>query len=215
MLADLVEAHTSDGIALGGAYFAPTDTARASSIDALCFFHGDGGHFYDRLYLEMGRRLAEAGIAFLAGNRRGHDIVSNGARGGPLRGYAYESVDEARLDYTAWLDLLRGLGHRRLAVGGHSGGAVRGVYSQAMERFEGVTAVVAVSPGEYEHAGLIGLHADEFTDAFAYAEQEMAAGRPDTLLRPGMPWGSTWTARAFVDCFNRDDRWSISLGPRR
>ena len=71
--------------------------------------------------------------------------------------------------------------------------------------------MVAVSPGEYDHAGLIRLHGDEFTDGFAHADREMAEGRPDTLLRPGMPWGSTWTARAFVDCFNPDDRYSVSV----
>lgn len=143
MLVDLVEAQTADGITLGGAYFAPADVARASSIDALCFFHGDGGHFYSQLYLELGKWLAEVGIALLVGNRRGHDIVSNGVPGGSPRGYAYESVDEARLDYAAWLELLRGLGHRRLAIGGHSGGAVRAVYSQSREHFDGVAAVVA------------------------------------------------------------------------
>ena len=38
----------------------------------------------------------------------------------------------------------------------------------------------------------------------------MAEGRPDTLLRPGVPWGSTWSARAYVDCFNPDNRYSVT-----
>ncbi|HBJ30866.1 MAG TPA: hypothetical protein DDY93_05820, partial [Dehalococcoidia bacterium] len=88
MLADFVEVQTSDGMTLGGAYFAPADVDRGSSVEAVCFFHGDGGHFYRPLYLELGQRLAERGIAFLAANRRGHDIVSAGARGGPPKGYA-------------------------------------------------------------------------------------------------------------------------------
>lgn len=162
MLADLVETRTTDGITLGGAYFAPLDVDRGSSVEAMCFFHGDGGHFYRPLYLKLGQRLAEQGIAFLAANRRGHDIVSHGASGGPLKGYAFESVDESRLDYAVWLEFLRDRGHQRIAIGGHSGGAVRSVYTQAKEQFEDVVAVLPVSPGEYDHEGLIELHPDDF-----------------------------------------------------
>jgi pimeloyl-ACP methyl ester carboxylesterase len=210
MLADLVEVKTVDGMTLGGAYFAPSDVERSSSVDAVCFFHGDGGHFYRPLSLELGQRLAEQGIAFLAANRRGHDIVAAGARGGPPKGYAFESVDESRLDYAAWLELLRDRGHGRIVIGGHSGGAVRSVYAQAKEQFEDVVAVIPVSPGEYDHKGLIELHPQEFLKVYNDASHEVAEGRPDTFFTPGMPWGSTWSAGAFVDCFNTDNRYSVT-----
>ena len=145
MLADFVEVTTSDSVLLGGAYFAPTVQQRSSSVEAICFFHGDGGHFYRTLYLELGARLAAEGIAFLAANRRGHDIVSNGAPGGPLAGYAHESVEDSRLDYAAWLDLLRERGHSSLVIGGHSGGAVRATYAQSKERYDGVVGIIPVS----------------------------------------------------------------------
>ena len=29
-------------------------------------------------------------------------------------------------------------------------------------------------------------------------------------MQPGIPWGSTWTATSFTDCFNRDDRYKVS-----
>ena len=210
MLTDLVEVTTADGITLGGAYFEPREVANDSSIDALCFFHGDGGHFYRTLYLELGQRLAERGIAFIAANRRGHDIVAGGAPGGPPKGYAYESVDESRLDYAAWLGLLEERGHRSVAIGGHSGGAVRAVYAQSKEHYAIVRGVIAVSPGEYEHDGVVALHGDLFAETFARAEQEIADGRAGTLFTPGMPWGSTWTAQSFVDCFNPDCRYSVN-----
>ena len=57
MLVDLVEVTTSDGLSLSGAYLAATVAERASPIDCLCFLHGDGGHFYRPLYLELGARL--------------------------------------------------------------------------------------------------------------------------------------------------------------
>jgi len=40
---------------------------------------------------------------------------------------------------------------------------------------------------------------------------EESSGRPDTLLTPGIPWSSTWTAKAFIDCFNPDNRYQISV----
>ena len=40
---------------------------------------------------------------------------------------------------------------------------------------------------------------------------EVSSARPDTLLTPGIPWSSTWTAKAFIDCFNPDNRYQISV----
>ena len=210
MLADLVEVTTLDGIALTGAYFAPASVSNSYSVDAVLFFHGDSGNFYGSLYLELGKRMAERGIAFLTANRRGHDHIANGTRGGPLAGYAFESVDDSRADFGAWLEFLRERGHRRIAIGGHSGGAVRAAYAQASEGFADVVAVIPVSPGEYDHDGIIALHGADFSEPFRESERNVAEGRPDTLLRPGVPWGSTWSARAFVDCFNRDNRYSVT-----
>ena len=210
MLADLVEVTTTEGIPLSGAYFAPADVSTSCSVDAILFFHGDGGNFYGSLYLELGQRMAERGIAFLTANRRGHDHLANGARGGPLAGYAFESVDDSRADFGAWLELLRAQGHRRIAIGGHSGGAVRAAYAQAKERFADVAAVIPVSPGEYDHQGIIALHGEDFSGPFRESERNVAEGRSDTLLRPGVPWGSIWSARAFIDCFNRDNRYSVT-----
>ena len=210
MLADLVNVTTPEGIALSGAYFAPANEGRSHSVDAILFFHGDGGHFYSNLYLGLGQRMAEKGIAFLTANRRGHDHVASGVRGGPLAGYAFESVGDSRADFGAWLELLRKRGHRRIAIGGHSGGAVRASYAQATERFDNVVAVIAVSPGEYDYEGVIALHGETFLEPFRQSEQNVAEGRPDVLLRPGVPWGSTWSARAYVDCFNQDNRYSVT-----
>ena len=210
MLADLVEVTTPEGIPLSGAYFAPSNVGRTYSVDAILFFHGDGGNFYGSLYLGLGQRMAEQGIAFLTANRRGHDHLANGVRGGALAGYAFESVDDSRADFGAWLELLRARGHRRIAIGGHSGGAVRAAYAQAKERFADVAAVIPVSPGEYNHEGIIALHGDDFSAPFRESERNVAEGHPGTLLRPGVPWGSIWSARAYVDCFNQDNRYSVT-----
>ncbi len=210
MLADLVDVTTPDGISLSGAYFAPANQGAPASVDAVLFFHGDCGNFYGRLYLGLGQRMAEKGIFFLSANRRGHDHVAGGARGGPLAGYAFESVHDSRVDFGTWLELLRQRGHRRIAIGGHSGGAVRAIYAEATEKFENVEAVIAVSPGEYDHKGIVGLHGEDFSSPFRESVRNVAEGNPDVLLRPRVPWGSTWSAGAYVDCFNPDNRYSVT-----
>lgn len=210
MLVDLVEVATTDGLTLGGAYMAATVADRASPIDCLCFLHGDGGHFYRRLYLELGARLAASGIAFLAANRRGHDFVSRGARGGALQGYAHESVDAARLDYTAWLAFLGERGHNAVAMSGHSGGAVRAVYAQAKEHFAGVNAVVSVSPGEYHHQGLVETFGEAFETLYRQAQTLVTEGQPEAYLRTDIPFRAMWTAQAFVDSFHPDNRYSVT-----
>ncbi len=210
MLADLVEVTTQDGVPLGGAYFAPSVDKRPSPVEAVCFFHGDGGHFYRKLYLELGARLAANGIAFLAANRRGHDIVANGAPDGPLAGYAHESVENSRLDYAAWLEFLQKRGYANVAIGGHSGGAVRAVYAQSQERYQSVAGVIAVSPGEYNHDGIHALHPGAFSEAYSWCVERVEADDPNAYIKPGIPWGSTWTASAFIDCFNPDNRYSVT-----
>ena len=210
MLVDLVEVTTSDGIPLSGAYFEAKGDSGGLGADVLMYFHGDGGHFYSSLLMQLGQLFSERGLSFLAANRRGHDMVSTGVGGGPLRGYAFESVIESRLDYAAWLDFLRGHGQKRIAVGGHSGGAVRATYAQANEHYPNVVAVVSVSPGEYNHDKVVGLHGDDFSGPYLQAEKSIGEGRPDTFLSPGVPWGSMWTAESFVDSFNKDNRYSVS-----
>ena len=78
--------------------------------------------------------------------------------------------------------MLRKRGHRRIALGGHSGGAVRAAYAKATERFESVVAVMAVSPGEYDHEGVIALHGEDFSGPYRESERNVAEGRPDVLL---------------------------------
>ena len=107
------------------------------------YFHGDSGNFYGGLLRQLGTMFSEAGLSFLAANRRGHDMISTGVRGGALKGYAFESVEESRLDAAAWLDFLKSRGHEKVAIGGHSGGAVRATYVQAIEHFGNVAAVVS------------------------------------------------------------------------
>ena len=136
----------------------PIKKLSKEAISAVIFLHGDGGNFYSPLYLYLGETLAKNGITFLSANRKGHDIISHGVPGGLPKGYTFESVSEAPIDYEAWISLLKDRGHHSVAIGGHSGGAVRAIYSQAVGDFPEAKAVVAVSPGKFNHNLLRELH---------------------------------------------------------
>lgn len=110
--------------------------------------------------------------------------------------------------------MLRARGHTSIALAGHSGGAVRAVYAQSKRHFEDIEAVIAISPGEYNHQGLIDLHGEVFVDTYQQAQSLLDQGQPDVYLRPGMPFGATWSAQAFVDCFHPDGRYSVTAHAR-
>ena len=107
MKVEIVHKVTSDGIPLAGAYIKSSKGLPTEAVSAVIFLHGDGGNFYSPLYLSLGEALAKNGITFLSANRRGHDIISHGARGGLPRGYAFESVSEPRIDYDATISELK------------------------------------------------------------------------------------------------------------
>ena len=71
-------------------------------------------------------------------------------------------------------------------------------------------ATVSVSPGKYRHQGVIDVYGTDFVTAFERAERGVREGRSDSLSVPGLPWGSMWSAGAFVDCFNPDNRYSVT-----
>ena len=85
---------TEDDVILAGALFS-TIADTPSNISALLFFHGDGGNFYNPLYLKMGEMLSREGITFLSANRRGHDTISSTGNPDVKGGYAFESVSQS------------------------------------------------------------------------------------------------------------------------
>lgn len=202
---DIVHIQTSDEVNLAGAMF-----SASKNNSAFLFFHGDGGNFYSPLYLNMGKFFSSHGITFLSANRRGHDIMSNTGNTNISGGYAFESINDFPLDFDAWINYLLKNGYESIVLGGHSGGAVRVTYAQSKVAHPNVKALIPISPGEYNHNELCRLHGDLFHEAFTFAEQAILDGNPHELLSPGIPWGSTWTAQAFVDCFNQDDRYRVS-----
>ena len=218
MWAELVKATTSDGVRLDGALHVPSNE-RASQVEtrglpeAVVCLHGVGSNFYGgTMFEELAPRFLEAGVAVLRVNTRGHDgFYIAHTTGGPIRqGAAYEKVDQCRYDINAWLTFLTERGYRRIGLLGHSLGAVKSVYSQAIEPHPAVSHIVAMSPPRlsyrcFQHD----LNSARFFEAVKTAEQHVQAGQPGALIQVRFPFPLLITAAGYLDKYGPDERYNI------
>lgn len=218
MQAELVSTTTADGIRLHGMLQLAAAGAREKSadslgIDAALCIHGTGSNFYSStLFDVLGQRFLEAGVAVLRINTRGHDAVSTAhtESGGVRQGAAFEIMDDCRHDLTAWTGLLvdRGLG--RIAVVGHSSGAVKGVYWLADSPPAAVKRLVAISPPLLSHERFLASQKrDEFARDLGAAEAAIAAGEEDKLLDVRFPLPHLISARGYLDKYGPAERYNL------
>jgi pimeloyl-ACP methyl ester carboxylesterase len=214
MLVDLVQTTTRDGVRLDGMYQAPSiSPAPALGIDACGFLHGTGGNFYSStLFDRFAERFLELGCGVLRVNTRGHDLVSTAstARGGRRQGAAYEVMDECQHDIAAWLDWLRQRAGPRVALLGHSAGAVKALYALAQEPQAGATCLIALSPPRLSYSWFCSSpQGPEFLKTFTLAEHHVQAGQPATLLDVKLPLPYVITAAGYVEKYGPDERYNL------
>lgn len=238
MLVDLVEVTAADGLRLDGALYPPqaansADAAPTSlaGFDAALIVHGTGSNFYASRFLGfLADRFTKAGLAALVVNTRGHDQICSalvrhpdGSTGSRTIGSAYETVDDCRLDLAAWLKLLAERGYRRIALVGHSLGAVKCVYASVQSATDdalraafandgspGVGAVVAISPPRlsYEHFSQ-SVRGPGFLEEHAAAERLVADGKPEALMEIRFPLPYVITAAGYLEKYGRDERYNL------
>lgn len=215
MLVDLIRVTTADGVRLDGALQTPAAGAAASQlpVDAAVLVHGTGGSFYSSTMFEaIAERLLQLGLAVLTVNTRGHDLVHTaGTVAGPQRqGAAYEQVSHCREDMAAWVDDLVRRGFGRVALIGHSLGALKGVYSQAHAPNAAIQRFVAISPPRLTYSDfLAGPKAAEFTAIYAQAQAMIADGRGEELMDVRFPLPYLITAAGYIDKYGPDERYSL------
>lgn len=100
----------------------------------------------------MAEELRKIGYACLALNTTAHDTVWINAATLVNYGNAYEILDETNQDIKAGIDYLWDAGYRRIAILGHSVGAVRVAYDAATQGDQRVAAVIPVSPVRLSYA---------------------------------------------------------------
>ena len=178
---ELVYIESEDGYTLEGVVIRPASGTRPRPIP-LIWVHGLTGKFYGSSAIRVGRALAGHGYTTISGNNRGHDFGTMLRRAdgtAVLGGGGWELFDESPYDVGAWIGFAESLGFARVALFGHSLGALKVVYYQAGRQDPRVAGLVAGSPPV--RAG----RSDP--SLLAQAERMVADGRGQDLL----PWGSS------------------------
>lgn len=213
-LIELVRTHTRDGLRLDGALQMPASEAGSRhGFDAAILLSGVGSNFYGSSLMEfLAGRLAESGVAALRVNTRGHDGVSTASTpsGGKLQGAAYEIVDECRFDIAAWTDFLVDRGIPRVALIGHSLGAIKALYAQAHAPHAAVCYVAAISPPRLSNKDFrAGPQSAAFFESMATAEQLIGDNKPQMLFQASFPFPLVISAATYVDKYGPPSRYNI------
>ena len=206
MEVELVSVETSDGVRLDGYLRSRRASTALLGVDLVICHHGVGGNFYGASFFDrMGDALLDHGSAILRVNNRGHDQAFQVSE--RRLGAAYELIDHCRRDITAWLDFGQRRGFRRMALWGHSLGAVKTVYFLGTENESRVVCAVASSPPRFSHqAYLSGPNAARFAADIERAHQLVGAGKPDDLLEALVPVARPFSARTYLDKYGPQAR---------
>jgi pimeloyl-ACP methyl ester carboxylesterase len=217
MHVELVRTITRDGLRLDGALAAPSDlrVPIPGSLlpSAAILLHGVAGNFYTSSTFEpLVVKLQELGLAALSVNTRGHDSVFGASMGNIRRrlGAAYETVDDCRQDIAAWIELLKSRGHERIALIGHSLGAIKAVYAEAHEKHPEIAAVIAVSGPRLSYSAFMNASESSlFWESMHTAQEMVKAGQGDDLFTSKFPFPLLITANGYIDKYGPAERYNL------
>jgi pimeloyl-ACP methyl ester carboxylesterase len=210
MRAELVSIPT-DTIPLDGLYYEP----EVRATGAVLLFHGNTMNFYTGPMRFLPPALVKLGLACLAFNRRGHDILSTRssriAEGGAYQ-LAREGIEDNRVA-AGWL-AARGFAHP--VVIGHSNGGMLAVrYVADHPQTPALVLLSAHGGGRdiIQRGGRSGLMVGGRVEEFAARAREMVqAGRGrELMLMPG--WWYAISAESFVDRLTETPD-TLALAPR-
>jgi pimeloyl-ACP methyl ester carboxylesterase len=190
----------TDTVALDGAWHEPEGAAAR----AVLLFHGNTMNFYQGAPRFLPPALTRMGLACLAFNRRGHDILgirdSRAAEGAAFQTYA-EAIDDNRIA-AQWL---AARGFVEPVVIGHSNGGTLAVRHVAEHPRTRALVLLSAHCGGKEmvpRASGAGLLAqDRLAEITAKARQLVDEGKgKELILLPG--WWYVSSAASFVDALD-------------
>jgi pimeloyl-ACP methyl ester carboxylesterase len=201
----------TDTLSLEGAWYEP---AGESARGAALLFHGNTMNFYSGAPRFLPPRLAELGLASLAFNRRGHDILAiRDSRA--AEGAAFQTIAEAIADNRYAAEWLAARGYPAPLVIGHSNGGMLAVRHVAAHPETPALVLLSAHCGGNNmvplasRAGL--LAGDRLEEITAQARAMVATGRGgELMLLPG--WWYVTSAASFLDLANCPD--ILELAPR-
>jgi pimeloyl-ACP methyl ester carboxylesterase len=196
MFAELVSIPT-DTIPLDGLYY----EAEGKAAGAALLFHGNTMNFYVGAMRFLPPALVKLGLACLAFNRRGHDILSTRASR-IAEGGAYQLAREGLEDNRVAARWLAARGHPAPVVIGHSNGGMLAVCHVVDHPQTPAMVLLSAHGGGkdiVQRGGKSGLMVGERVEEFAARAREMVkAGRGrELMLMPG--WWYAISAESFLD----------------
>jgi len=115
-------------------------------------------------------------------------------------------VDDCRPDLAAWISWLKEHVGARVALLGHSLGAVKCLYALSQQSNMGVEAVIAISPPRLSYSWFCQSDkAADFLETYRRAEELMQAGQPGALLEVRLPLPFVITAAGYVEKYGPDE----------
>ena len=201
----------TDTLSLEGAWYEP---AAAKARGAALLFHGNTMNFYSGAPRFLPPRLAELGLASLAFNRRGHDILAiRDSRA--AEGAAFQTIAEALADNRYAARWAADRGFAAPVIIGHSNGGMLAVRHVADHPHTPALVLLSAHCGGARmlplasEAGL--LAGDQLPQLTALAKERMKAGKGrELMLLPG--WWYVTSAESFLDLANCPD--ILELAPR-
>jgi pimeloyl-ACP methyl ester carboxylesterase len=201
----------TDTVPLEGAWYEPGTDARAG---AALLFHGNTMNFYSGAPRFLPPALLELGLACLAFNRRGHDILAiRDSRA--AEGAAFQTIAEAIADNRYAAQWLTRRGFPSPIVIGHSNGGMLAVRHVADHPATPALVLLSAHCGGRDmvplasKAGL--LAGDRLEEMTAQAAQLVKAGKGrELMLLPG--WWYVTSAASFLDLANCPD--ILELAPQ-
>ncbi len=191
----------TDSHPLDGLFYRPRAEPRAQAM----ILHGNCMNFYTGAPKFLPPVLAELGIATLAFNRRGHDVIAT-LNSREATGGAFQRIDEAIADSLYAEAWLRGRMDAAPIVIGHSNGGMLAARHAAKR--DDIPALILLSAhqggkGMVPFASANGLLAQDRLPEFEeLAREAVAAGRGANLMHlPG--WWYAITAESLVDNLDR------------
>jgi len=194
--AELVSIPT-DTIPLDGLYYEPEGGAAGAAL----LFHGNTMNFYVGVLRFLPPTLVKLGLACLAFNRRGHDILSTRNSRVP-EGGAYQLAREGIEDNRIAASWMAARGFPAPVVIGHSNGGMLAVRHVADHPQTPALVLLSAHGGGkniVQRGGKTGLMVGEHVEEFAARAREMVqAGRSrELMLIPG--WWYAISAESFLD----------------
>ena len=186
----------TDTMAMDGVMYLPETAPRGSAI----YFHGNTMNFYTGAARFLAPALTDLGLAFMAFNRRGHDILTT-RNSREAEGGAFQTVAESIADNRYAAQWMHGQGFHHPVVIGHSYGGM--LATRHVVDHPQTPALVLLSAGRGGRENVSGgpekLFAMDQTQSLTEQAQKLvAAGQGKTLLRlPGWWW--VVSAQSFLD----------------